>query len=131
VPALTLLVTADPDASYLAPLKRLPTATRVIVSNQRERLFEAAPEADVLVHGDFHSPQLFLETFPHAPRLQWIHVLSAGIDRQLSPEIIASPVPMTNGRGVFSRPLGEWAIGAMDRCHRGGRLRRSDGSADG
>jgi phosphoglycerate dehydrogenase-like enzyme len=113
VPAHTVLVTADPAAPYLAPLKRLPPETRVIVSNQREPLFEAAPDADVLVHGDFHHPQLFLETFPRAPRLKWIHVLSAGIDRQLSPEIIASPAPMTNGRGVFSRPLGEWAIGAM------------------
>ncbi len=111
--AHTLLATADPDSSYLAPLQRLPDGTRVIVSNQRERLFDAAPEADVLLHGDFRDPQLFLETFPHAPRLRWIHVLSAGIDRQLSPEIIASPVPMTNGRGVFSRPLGEWALGAM------------------
>jgi phosphoglycerate dehydrogenase-like enzyme len=113
VPAHTVLVTADPAALYLAPLKRLPRETRVVVSNQREPLFEAAPDADVLVHGDFHNPQLFLETFPRAPRLRWMHVLSAGIDRQLSPEIIVSPVPMTNGRGVFSRPLGEWAIGAM------------------
>jgi phosphoglycerate dehydrogenase-like enzyme len=113
VPALTLLVTADPASAYLAPLKRLPEGTRVIVSNQRERLFEAAPDADVLVHGDFHNAQLFLETFPHATKVRWIHVLSAGIERQLSPEIIASPVPMTNGRGVFSRPLGEWVIGAM------------------
>jgi phosphoglycerate dehydrogenase-like enzyme len=31
----------------------------------------------------------------------------------LSPEIIASPVPMTNGRGVFRRPLGEWVVSAM------------------
>ncbi len=113
MPVLTLLVTADPASSYLAPLKRLPAGTRLIVSNQREPLLEAAADADVLVQGDFHHPELFLETFPRAPRLRWIHVLSAGIDRQLSPEILASPVPMTNGRGVFSRPLGEWVIGAM------------------
>jgi phosphoglycerate dehydrogenase-like enzyme len=113
VPALTVLVTADPAAPYLTPLKRLPAGTRLVVSNQREPLFEAALEADVLVHGDFHHPQLFLETFPRATNLKWIHVLSAGIDRQLSPEVVASPAPMTNGRGVFSRPLGEWAIGAM------------------
>ena len=29
------------------------------------------------------------------------------------PEIVASPVPVTNGRGVFAVPLGEWAISAM------------------
>ena len=113
MPALTLLVTADPASSYLAPLKRLPEGTRVIVSNQKNQLFAAAPEADVLLHGDFRDAHLFLETFPHATKVRWVHVLSAGIERQLSPEIIASPVPMTNGRGVFSRPLGEWVIGAM------------------
>jgi phosphoglycerate dehydrogenase-like enzyme len=113
MPALTLLVTADPASSYLAPLKRLPAGTRVIVSNQKDQLLAAAPEADVLLHGDFRDAHLFLETFPHATKVRWVHVLSAGIERQLSPEIIASPVPMTNGRGVFSRPLGEWAIGAM------------------
>ncbi len=113
MPDLTVLVTADPASSYLGPLQRMPEGTRVIVSNQRERLLEAAPEADVLVHGDFHNVQPFLDTFPHATKVRWIHVLSAGIERQLSPEILASPVPMTNGRGVFSRPLGEWVIGAM------------------
>ena len=112
-PALTLLVIADPASSYLAPLERLPAGTRVTISDQRKRLFEAAPDADVLLHGDFHSPHMFLETFARAPRLQWVHVLTAGINRKLSPEIVASPVPMTNGRGVFSRPLAEWAIGAM------------------
>ena len=113
MPALTLLVTADPSSSYLKPLERLPAGTRVIVSNQKDQLFAAAPEADVLLHGDFRDAHLFLETFPHATKVRWVHVLSAGIERQLSPEIIASPVPMTNGRGVFSRPLGEWVIGAM------------------
>jgi phosphoglycerate dehydrogenase-like enzyme len=31
----------------------------------------------------------------------------------LSPEIVASNVPMTNGRGLFRRALAEWTVGAM------------------
>ena len=31
----------------------------------------------------------------------------------LSPEIVESPVPLTNGSGVFSLPLGEFALGAI------------------
>lgn len=110
---LTLLVTADPAAPYLKPLERLPEDTRVIISNNLRELRQTAPIADVLLSGDFRDPHAFLETFPLAHRVRWIHSLSAGIENQLSPAIIASPVPMTNGRGVFSRPLGEWAIGAM------------------
>ncbi len=113
MPNLTVLVTAGADASYLKPLRRLPPETRVIVTNDRERLRELAPQADVLLSADFRDARPFLETFPLAARVRWIHSLSAGIENQLSPEIIASPVPMTNGRGVFGRPLGEWAIGAM------------------
>lgn len=113
MPALTLLVTADPAATYLKPLEDLPAGTRTFISDQPDRLFELAPQADVLLNGNFREPGLFLETFCRAPNLKWIHVLSAGIDRQLSPEIIASAVPMTNGRGVFGRPLAEWAVGAM------------------
>ncbi len=113
MPVLTVVVAADPNAPYLAPLGRLPADTTLIVSNDRQRLREAAPQADVLVSGDFRDSAAFLEAFPYAARLRWVHVLSAGIEKQLSPEIVASPVPMTNGRGVFSRPLGEWAIGVM------------------
>lgn len=113
MPALTLLVVADPASSYLKPLERLPADTRVIVSNDRERLRQVAPEADVLLQGDFRNSALFLDAFPYATRVRWVHVLSAGIDKQLSPEIVASPVPMTNGRGVFGRPLAEWATGMM------------------
>ncbi len=37
----------------------------------------------------------------------------AGVDKVLSPEIVASDVPMTNGRGLYGRSLAEWTIGAM------------------
>jgi len=113
VPALTLLVTADPTASYLKPLARLSDDTRIIVSDDPENLRKLAPEADVLLNGDFRDPTLFLSTFPYATRVRWIHSPGAGVERVLSPEIASSPVPLTNGRGVFATALGEWVIGAM------------------
>ena len=42
-----------------------------------------------------------------------MHALMAGVDKVLSPEIVASSVTMTNGRGLFRRALGEWTVGAM------------------
>ena len=110
---ITLLVTADPASSYLQPLDKLPRDTNVIVSTDRDRLFEAAPSADVLLHADFRIPKLFLETFPRATHLKWAHVAGAGVEGVLSPDVKSSPVPLTNGRGVFARPLGEWSIGVM------------------
>ena len=48
-----------------------------------------------------------------APRVQWVHSRAAGLDNQLFPDLVASPAVMTNGSGVFSAPLGEFA---MARC---------------
>src|SRR5271157_5628339 len=103
MPAITLLVTGDPQAAYLKGLDRLPPEVRVIVTADPAALAKAAPEADVILNGEFKDPTLFKNTFPLATRVEHI----------LSPEIIASPVPLTNGRGVFKRPLAEWAVGAM------------------
>jgi phosphoglycerate dehydrogenase-like enzyme len=111
--ALTLLVIGDPSAGYLKPLAALPPETRIIVSRDRARLREAAPEADVILNGDFLDPTLLTETFPYATRVRWVHALMAGVDKVLSPEIVASDVPMTNGRGLFRRALAEWTVGAM------------------
>ncbi len=110
---ITVLVTADPESSYLKPLDALPEEANLIISNDRARLFALAPEADVLVNADFRDPALFLEIFPRATRARWAHVVSAGVESVLSPEIRASAIPLTNGRGVFARPLGEWVVGVM------------------
>jgi phosphoglycerate dehydrogenase-like enzyme len=45
--------------------------------------------------------------------VRWVHSLSAGLDGMLFPELVESPVPLTNARGVFSDALGEFAIGAV------------------
>jgi phosphoglycerate dehydrogenase-like enzyme len=47
----------------------------------------------------------------HAVR--WVHSRSAGLERTIFPELIASNVTMTNGSGVFSPSLGEFALGAI------------------
>ena len=111
--AITLLVTGDPKAAYLKGLDRLPPEVRVIVTADPAALANAAPQADVILNGEFKDPALFKNTFPLATRVRWVHALSAGVEHILSPEIVASPVPLTNGRGVFKRPLAEWAVGAM------------------
>src|SRR5439155_18759698 len=47
-----------------------------------------------------------------APRVEWVHSRAAGLDGLLFPELVNSPVPLTNGRGVFSQSLGEFVLGA-------------------
>jgi phosphoglycerate dehydrogenase-like enzyme len=110
---LTVLVIGNPAAEYLKPLAALPSDTRVVISRDRDQLKQAAPDADVILNADFRDPSLLLETFPLATRVRWVHALSAGVEKLLSPEIVESSVPLTNGRGLYQRTLGEWIVAAM------------------
>ena len=42
--------------------------------------------------------------------MRWVHSRSAGLDKILFPELVESAVPVTNGSGVFSQSLGEFAL---------------------
>ena len=109
--AITVLVLADPAEPQLAMLEALPDSTTVAVGNMPEAFERTASQADVILNcGD---GKLLREVWPMAPRVRWVHVCSAGLDRMLFPELIASPVPLTNARGVFSGVLAEFAIGAV------------------
>jgi len=111
--SLTLLVLADPKVSWLKLLGNLGSdGINVLVSNDAAKVRELAPQADVIVNGT-SNPPLLSAAIPPAKRARWIHSLWTGVDNVLCPEVLASPLPLTNGRGVFRRPLAEWTIGAM------------------
>jgi len=109
---ITLLVLADPAEPHLAMLEALPDTTTVVAGKLPEAFERAAPQADVIFNclGD---RALLQQVWRMAPRVQWIHTRSAGLDGILFPELIESPVPLTNARGVFSDALAEFAIGAV------------------
>lgn len=51
--------------------------------------------------------------FSAAKRLRWIHMSSASVTPLMFPELIESPVLVTNGRGTHSEPMAEHTIGVM------------------
>ena len=110
--ALTLLVVAPPNARYLSLLDQLPDDAHVVVGNQIDIFKDAGARADVIVN--CINPGLPLEqVWNLAPNVRWVHSMSAGIEGILFPGLVASPVPLTNGRGVFARSLGEFALTSM------------------
>ena len=114
--SLTLLVLADPAASWLKLLENpgagIDPGVDRMVSNDPVKVREMAPRADIILNGTT-SPKLLSAAVPPARRARWIHSLWTGVDQVIGPEVLASPLPLTNGRGVFRRPLAEWSIGAM------------------
>lgn len=108
---LHVLVIADPNAPHLKLLGKLPSGTVTKISLEERELLDDAPKADVILNCTGQGRQL-RAVFPHAARLQWIHSLAAGIENQLFPDLVSSPIPMTNARGVYKESLGEFVIGA-------------------
>jgi len=53
------------------------------------------------------------DVLTRAPRLKWIQVMSAGVDRFLDIDLIESPVILTNVSGIHAIPISEFVIGLM------------------
>ncbi len=107
----SLLVLANPAEPQLAMLSELPDETSITIGETVEAFVRAAPEATVIFNWS-KGGELLEQVFSMAPKVCWVHVRSAGLDGLLSPALVVSPVPLTNGRGAFSESLGEFAIGA-------------------
>ena len=81
--------------------------------------------ADGRIHGDadesvFDEAQILLlgsvpasvldHVVSRAPKLRWIHSASAGVDRISTAAVRERGLVVTNARGVFSRPIGEYVV---------------------
>jgi len=106
----TILVLANPDEPQLTKLRGLQVP--IVAGNSVAAFEHAARDATVLLNWA-SSRELFRDVFNMCPRVRWVHIRSAGLDNALFPELIASPVPLTNGKGVFSESLAEFTLGAI------------------
>jgi len=110
--APTLLVIADPSAAYLEPLARVSGQVRMIVSDDSVKLREAAPQADAIFYATTKAG-LLAEVLPNATKAHWVHSMWTGVEGLLTPEMLAHPAQLTNGRGVFKWPLADWVVAVM------------------
>jgi phosphoglycerate dehydrogenase-like enzyme len=108
----TILVLADPHEPPLDLLDKLSNDTDIVVGNTPETFTTAAHSATIIFNWSGSLP-LFRAVFLMCPDLRWVHSRSVGLERSLFPELINSPVILTNGVGVFSGSLGEFAVAAI------------------
>lgn len=109
---LTVCVLAKPEDNSLRLLDAAPSGVRFAVGTSPDDFAAAAPAADVicLVSG---GRALLEPVFGRAPRVRWVHIGWAGLDGVLFPDLVASAVPVTNARGVFSRSLSEFVLASI------------------
>jgi phosphoglycerate dehydrogenase-like enzyme len=77
-----------------------------------ETLADALPGAEILLVWDFTSDAV-RAAWPAADAVRWVHTASAGVDRLTFPELLDSPVVLTNSRGVFDAPMAEYVLGLV------------------
>ncbi|MEO5989114.1 MAG: D-2-hydroxyacid dehydrogenase [Candidatus Eisenbacteria bacterium] len=78
------------------------------VPADRAEADELLPQADIVL-GFAVRP----DNFTSACRLQWIHATAAGVGGVLFPDLVDSPVVLTNARGLHARSMAEHTIGIM------------------
>src|SRR5260221_232187 len=105
---LKVLVLARVNDPGLPALERLPSGLRCLVAHGVDDALPLAPEADAMLVATGNAAVLE-RIWRAAPRLRWIHTRPAGVDHLLFADLVRSPVPMTNSRGVFSSSLAEFA----------------------
>ena len=109
---VSLLVLSDPGDPQLSMLDALRETANVVIGNSLQAFKNAAGGAEVIFNWS-GSLSLIREVFLMSHAVHWVHSRSAGLERTLFPELIASNVTMTNGSGVFSPSLGEFALAAI------------------
>lgn len=72
----------------------------------RQAIRDHLPDADAAF-----TPFVDRDVFPSATRLRWVQVAAVGVGGLMYPEMIASPVVITNARGIRARPIAEHVIG--------------------
>ena len=105
---LVLVLDDDPRPR----LDRLAGRAEIRFTDEKS-LVNELPSADVLLVWNFTSPAVRAAWPGGGPRPRWVHTPSAGVDRLLCPELIASETVVTNARGVFDQPIAEYVTGLV------------------
>ncbi len=104
----SVLVLARENDPQLTRLVKVPHIT-----GRHAAAFQGAASTASAILNWSASRELLEAVFAMCPNVRWVHSRSAGLDSLLFPELVQSEVILTNGRGVFSASLGEFALAAI------------------
>ena len=111
---IELLVIAPPGHYALRELAPLADVARISISNDQQELLRLAASAEVILFSGIDCKHIdFAEIWRAAKMVRWVQSVSAGVETVLFPELIDSDVPLTNARGIYKRPLAEFAVLGM------------------
>jgi phosphoglycerate dehydrogenase-like enzyme len=109
---LNLLVVESPKEPKPPLLEMMPDNVNFVAGTTLADFEESVAEGDVILSWGAKR-EVMEQLLARSPKLRWIHSRSAGLDGLMFPALVESPVPLTNGRGVFSQSLGEFIIAGV------------------
>ncbi len=115
-----------PAAIGLSPILRSrygpEDLERIRAAAPGTRLVSVAPDGsadgplddvEVLLRGSGLGGETLERVLSRAPLVSWIHSASVGVEQVLTPTTLGRGIVVTNGRGVFSRPIAEYVLMMM------------------
>lgn len=109
-----LVLGVDLDPSYVARIRDTYPDLDVVVCPNREELPTAVADAQALI-----TWRVTPEILANASELGWVQLSGAGVDDVLFPELVASPVTITNMSGVAAPNIAEHLLAMMLAFARG------------
>jgi phosphoglycerate dehydrogenase-like enzyme len=107
--ALSPILSARYRARDLELIRAAAPGARIVTLSREGLTDEPVEDVEVLLRG-WLSSDAFDRLLARAPRLNYVHSASAGVERALTPAARERGLVITNARGVFSRPIAEYVL---------------------
>jgi len=107
--ALSPILSARYRAQDLERIRAAAPGARIVTLSREGLTDEPVDDVEVLLRG-WLSSDAFDRLLARAPRLNYVHSASAGVERALTPAARERGLVITNARGVFSRPIAEYVL---------------------
>jgi phosphoglycerate dehydrogenase-like enzyme len=107
--ALSPILSARYRSRDLDLIRAAAPGARIVTLSREGLTDEPVEDVEVLLRG-WLSSDAFDRLLARAPRLNYVHSASAGVERALTPAARERGLVITNARGVFSRPIAEYVL---------------------
>ncbi len=107
--ALSPILSARYRSRDLELIRAAAPGARIVTLSREGLTDESVEDVEVLLRG-WLSSDAFDRLLARAPRLNYVHSASAGVERALTPAARERGIVITNARGVFSRPIAEYVL---------------------
>src|SRR5947207_440996 len=109
---MRLLISPPKGEKWVTALRTAAPGVEILEAEE-----DAAPAA--CREADAFYGRIRPEWLAGAPRLRWIQSPVAGLEHSMFPELVASPVVLTNMRGIYSDHIADHAYGLLLALARG------------